>query len=280
MTTSTMFLNQRAELSDDRIRSLAPSVFAASPLPGVSERYAFVPTAQIVSRLRDEGWSPVLASEQSVRLDERRGFQKHMLRFQRRDLSPVRGEFATELVLMNSHDRSSAYQLHAGLFRFVCGNGLVVADATFGRVSIRHSGFSPDEVIDASFKLLDGVPAITARVESFRQRTLTDGEASAFASAALRLRYEDPALAPVTAAKLLAPRRRDDAGNDLWHVFNRTQENLMQGGQRDYSRVRPDGRRFGRTRAITGLDQNLRLNRQLWELAERVANGEAITVTE
>ena len=141
------FIQTRAGLSDDRLRSLAPSVFAGSPLPGVSERYSFVPTAQIVSRLRESGWIPVTAFEQRVRLDERRGFQKHMLRFQRADVIPTRGEFTAELVLVNSHDRSSAYQLHAGLFRFVCGNGMIVADATFERVSIRHSGFTPDEEI-------------------------------------------------------------------------------------------------------------------------------------
>src|SRR5688572_9639812 len=50
------FIQARTGLSDDRLRSLAPSVFAGSPLPGVSERYAFVPTAQIVSRLREAGW--------------------------------------------------------------------------------------------------------------------------------------------------------------------------------------------------------------------------------
>jgi Domain of unknown function (DUF932) len=28
---------------------------------------------------------------------------------------------------VNSHDRSSAYQLHCGLFRLVCTNGMVVS---------------------------------------------------------------------------------------------------------------------------------------------------------
>jgi hypothetical protein len=127
-------------LANDQIRAVAPSVFAVSPLPGVSGRYLFVPTAQIVSRLRESGWSPVEAHQQLVRLDDRSGFQKHLLRFQRRDFRAVAGEYSPELVLVNSHDRSSAYQLHAGLFRFVCGNGMIVSDATFERVSIRHSG--------------------------------------------------------------------------------------------------------------------------------------------
>ncbi|HUD46523.1 MAG TPA: DUF932 domain-containing protein [Candidatus Baltobacteraceae bacterium] len=278
-TRSTKFID-RSELNDDQIRAVAPSVFAASPLPDVSERYAFVPTTQIVSRLRQSGWSPVQAHEQIVRLDGRRGFQKHLLRYQRRDVQAVAGEYSPELVLINSHDRSSAYQLHAGLFRFVCGNGMIVADATFERVSIRHSGFTSDEVIEASFKLLDHVPAITARVDAFKRRHLDSAEMAAFAEAALRLRFEDVAEAPISPNKLLDCRRAEDAGNDLWHVFNRLQEHLTCGGQRDWSRRREDGRRFPRTRAISGLDQNIRLNRELWNLAERVANHEAIILAE
>jgi len=279
-TNHTPAFFSRREMADDQIRSVAPSVFAAAPLPEVSERYAFVPTAQIVSRLRDSGWSPVMASEQTVRLENRRGFQKHLLRFQRRDVQPVAGEYSPELVLVNSHDRSSAYQLHAGLFRFVCGNGMIIADATFERVSIRHSGFTPDEVIDASFKLLEHVPAITARVELFKQRQLDVPEKNAFAEAALRLRFETVNEAPISASKLLDTRRYEDKGDDLWHTLNRVQENLIRGGQRDFSRCRHDGRRFPRTRAIAGLDQNIRLNRELWNLAERVANHEAIVLAE
>ena len=155
---------------------------------------------------------------------------------------------------------------------------MIIADATFERVSIRHSGFTPDEVIDASFKLLEHVPAITSRVETFRQRQLNVPEMNVFAGAALRLRFEDVSVAPINPAKLLESRRYEDNGDNLWQVFNRVQENLIRGGQRDFSRCRHDGRRFPRTRAIAGLDQNIRLNRELWNLAERVANHETIAL--
>jgi hypothetical protein len=38
------------------------------------------------------------------------------------------------VVLVNSHDKSSAYQLHCGLFRLVCTYGMVVSDSTFQRI--------------------------------------------------------------------------------------------------------------------------------------------------
>jgi hypothetical protein len=62
-----------------------------------------------------------------VRRLDHSGFQRHMVRFQRRDVVAEVGDYAPEVILLNSHDRSSGYQLHAGLFRFVCRNGMMVA---------------------------------------------------------------------------------------------------------------------------------------------------------
>src|SRR5206468_11384280 len=76
-------IHSRAELPDDQLRALAPSVFASQAIPAVSSRYSFVPTARLVSRFREEGWAPVAAVERRIKLEERRGFQKHLIRSQR-----------------------------------------------------------------------------------------------------------------------------------------------------------------------------------------------------
>jgi len=260
-------------LSNDELQRVAPSIFAEHAMPGVSEAYSFLPTIHAVDALRHVGWQPVWVSEQRVRLETRAGFQKHMLRFQRADQIGTPAEFCPEICLVNSHDRSSAYQLHAGLFRLICGNGLIVADTTFERVSLRHTGFEPSLVVDASLKVLDSLPQLTDSVESFRTRTLTPAESKAFAESAILLRYDDLQVAPVSAEKLLHPRRAEDAGSDLWSTYNRVQENLIRGGLKDYSRRKADGSRFPRTRAVAGLDENVRLNKSLWHLAEALKTG-------
>jgi hypothetical protein len=63
-------IHERVELPDEQLRVLAPSIFAAQAKSSVSSRYAFVPTSQLVSRLRDAGWAPVSAVQQRVKLDE------------------------------------------------------------------------------------------------------------------------------------------------------------------------------------------------------------------
>jgi hypothetical protein len=42
----------------------------------------------------------------------------------------------------------------------------------------------------------------------------------------------------------------------------------MRGGQRDYSRRRPDGNGMPKSRAIKGIDEDLKLNKALWRMAE------------
>jgi hypothetical protein len=263
----------RIELSDERIQTLAPSVFATTPVAGVSDRYTFLPTSQIVTRMREEGWAPVEARQQAVRVEGRMGFQKHLIRFQHRDQIAKPGEYTPEIALVNSHDRSSAYQIHAALFRFVCSNGLMVSDSTVERVSIRHSRKETDEVIAASFAMLAQIPKLAERVEAFRARQLTQGEKHAFAKRAILLRWDDINTAPIGPDKILAPHRTDDSGNSLWTVYNSAQENLIRGRQRDYSQRRSNGTRHQFTRAVKGLDEDIRINKGLWELAEALRTG-------
>jgi hypothetical protein len=154
------------------------------------------------------------------------------------------------------------------LFRFVCKNGLLVADTLIPSVHIRHSGHELPEIIEASFKILGQLPLLAERVATFRNTALSDGAARVFANRALELRYGDPTVAPIAAEQLLEPRRPEDVGNDLWKITNRVQENLLRGGMRDTARLNRNGKPFRPMRAIRGLASNVELNLGIWALAE------------
>jgi hypothetical protein len=287
-------MNAPHALSNAQILSLAPSVGAAQAHNRVSDRYSFVPTIDVVNGLRESGWFPVSAKQQTVRDQSRAGFQKHVIRFQRAtDLETyasqevfqyqpgqhkiVKGEVRPEIVLLNSHDRSSAYQLHAGLFRLVCSNGLVIADATLERISITHIDFDPAQVIGASLDIAQRAPMLMDRVNDMRARQLSPIEARAFAEGALLLKYEDLEKSPVSPEKVLEARRLADSGTDLFSTLNRVQENLIKGGQKEYRRnVRNDEgklKRAPRTRAVNGIDGDVKLNKALWHMAEVLKAG-------
>src|SRR5512139_3984536 len=127
-------------LDENTLRTQAPSVFAPGPMLGLSRRYTFVPTAQIVSGLREHDWVPVAVEEQRIRSEARRGYQKHLIRFRRAEQMETLDEWNVELVLVNSHDAGCAYQLHAGIYRRICSNGLVMSDGSFTAIRFRHAG--------------------------------------------------------------------------------------------------------------------------------------------
>ena len=71
---------------------------------------------------------------------------------------------------------------------------------------------------------------------------------------------------PVSAQQLLRPRRREDQSDDLWTTYQRVQENLIKGGL--YGQNRKGQRTH--TRAVKGIDSDVKLNRALWVMAEKM----------
>ena len=139
-------------LSDDQIRRVAPSIFAEAPHDSRSERYAYIPTAAVLAELRKEGFEPFMAAQTRVRHDDRRDYTKHMIRL--RHASQINGAEANEIVLLNSHDGTSSYQMLAGMFRFVCSNGLVCGD-TVADVRVPHKGDVAGSVIEGAFEVFE-----------------------------------------------------------------------------------------------------------------------------
>jgi len=255
-------LRSHLPLSDDQIRTVAPSIFADAAHDSRSQRYSYIPTSAVLDELRGEGFQPFMVCQTRVRHDDRRAFTKHMIRM--RHASQIDGGEANEIILLNSHDGTSSYQMLAGMFRFVCQNGLVCGD-TVADVRVPHKGNVAEQVIEGAYAVLQGFGQAQASRDAMQAITLDAGEAEVFARAALTLKYDDPTRpAPITEAQVLAPRRAADASADLWSVLNRTQENLIKGG---LSGRATNGRRQ-QTRAVQGIDQNVRLNRALWLLAD------------
>jgi hypothetical protein len=253
-------------LTDDQIRRVAPSIFAGEVHDSRSTRYSYIPTIDVLHGLRREGFQPFMVAQTRVRCFDRREFTKHMLRLRRPD--QITGKEANEIVLLNSHDGTSSYQLLAGMFRFVCQNGMVCGDIT-SDLRVPHKGNVVDRVIEGVYTVLDGFDRAIEQREGMKDVVLARDEQNAFATAALALRYDpqdDESTAPIEAAQLLRPRRFEDRTDDLWTTFNRVQENMMRGGLRGRSAT---GRRII-TREVTGIDQGVKLNRALWVLAEEM----------
>lgn len=255
-------LRSESPLSDAQIRDVAPSIFALDKHASRSDRYRYIATGAILSELRKEGFEPFMVCQTRVRDAGKREHTKHMLRL--RHATQINGAEANEIILLNSHDGTSSYQMLAGMFRFVCNNGLVCGDV-LADVRVPHKGDVIGQVVEGAYAVRDGFNLVGEHRDAMRAVTLSPAEAGVFAEAALSLKYEDLATpAPITPAQLLTPRRQDDDRTDLWSAYNRVQENLMQGGLHGRTAT---GRSHS-TRPIQGIAQNVKINRALWMLAE------------
>lgn len=274
---TTRVLRSDEPLAEDQILAAAPSVFAAGKHASRSDRYTYIPTIEVLRGLRKEGFEPFMVAQGSSRVEGKAEFTKHMIRMRHAGQLQARPE-ASEIILINSHDGASSYQMLAGMFRFICCNGLVVGDIVED-IRIPHRGDIQGQVIEGAFRVLGEFETVEQHAEGMKALQLDAGERNAFATAALALRFGEGRAtetgqarqAPVTAEQLLDARRIDDAGHSLWTTFQRVQENVMRGGL-------PGRNAQGRchhTRAVGSIDRGVSLNRALWMLAEEMRNLKA-----
>lgn len=250
-------------LTDEQLFMLAPSIFAEEKHGSRSDKYTYIPTIKVVEGLRKEGFQPFLASQSRARDKSKKNFTKHLIRL--RHVNQIADQETCEIVLINSHDGSSSYQMMCGIFRLVCENGLILGD-TVEDIRIPHRGDIIGDVIDAAYSIVDDFDTAQESVETMKSTQLTLPEAKAFAAAALTLKYDDIEKAPISPAQALSSRRRVDEREDLWSTFNRVQENVIKGGQRGRS---VSGRRVS-TRPVKSIDNNIKLNKALWVLANQM----------
>ena len=250
-------------LSNGQIAHYAPSVMASEAHHTRGDKYAFIPTIQVIDSLREEGFEPYEIRQTLVRNADKREHTKHMVRM--RHVNAITSqEEVPEIILLNSHDGTSSYQIMSGVFRFVCSNGLIAGDL-FENIRIRHSGNVVGDVIEGATRILKESDEVFERIGTYKGINLTYDESNALAVAAAQVRWGDEA--PVNAIQLLTPHRYADRKTDLWTTFNRIQENVLKGGVAGKSTT---GRRTT-TRAVGGVNENVKLNKALWTLADTMA---------
>ncbi len=252
-------------ISVEQLRKYSPAVFAREPHEDVSERYGFIGTYQILEGMHKAGLVPVECRNYFRRDTGAMQHTKHMLRFRPSGkLNTVTkvGDIVPQIVLLNSHDRSSRFELYGGLYRLVCSNGMLCAVGTaVVPVVVRHTRHAIEDVIAKSLELIKNSKGVFEYVGAMQKTVLTERNALGFAKAALALRPERAGL--IEPAKLLVPRRPADEGRDLWRVMNVVQENLTKGG---IVGTTSNGRSV-RTAEIRGINGDMKLNGGIWELA-------------
>ncbi|EMP3059793.1 DUF945 domain-containing protein [Salmonella enterica] len=249
-------------LTHEELMQYTPSVFGEDKHTSRSEKYSYIPTITLLDNLRREGFEPFFACQSRVRDPGRRDYTKHMLRLRR--AGQITAQQVPEIIILNSHGGESSFWLLPGVFRSVCTNSLVCGQS-FGEIRVPHRGDIAEKVIEGAYDVLNVFDRVEEKRETMQSLQLPPPAQQALAKAALTYRFGEEHQ-PVTTAQVLTPRRREDYGQDLWTVWNTLQENLLKGGLP--GRTVQDKRTH--TRAVKGIDGDVKLNRALWVMAEQM----------
>lgn len=249
-------------LTREELMQVVPSVFGEDKHASRSERYSYIPTITLLENLQREGFHPFFACQTRVRDQSKRGHTKHMLRLRR--AGQITGQQVPEIILLNSHDGSSSYQMLPGIFRSVCTNSPVCGQS-FGEIRVPHKGNVVEKVIEGAYEVLGVFDRVEEKRDAMQSLLLSPVAQQAMANAALTYRFGEEHQ-PVTATQILTPRRYEDRQNDLWTTYQRLQENLLKGGLPGRT---AKGKR-SHTRSVNGIDGDVKLNRALWVMAENM----------
>lgn len=263
-------------LSEDEMRRSAPSIFAVSAHESRSERFQPIPTIEVLRALTGEGFMPVGVKQGRTRDASKKDFTKHLIRLRRldHDAKFCVGDTVCEILLKNANDGTAAFDIMAGLFRIRCLNSLVAQTSTLESVKVRHSGDVRHKVIDGTFRVMKEAEKALAAPADWSGLILDRDEKQVFAEAAHIARFGDSegeTTTRIQPSQLLNARRTGDRENDLWTTLNVVQENAIRGGLR--AAFRDENGRIRRTcsRAVKGIDQDVKLNKALWTLSEKMA---------
>ena len=254
-------------LTMEQLMQQAPALFTEEPHHEVSDKYHFIPTIDVINEIKQHNWHPVSVSEASVRDIDKQGYQQHLVRFRHFDDLLHEQENAVELLLFNSHDRSKSFTISAGIYRFVCSNGLVIADSVFESYKIKHLGDRENDVAQAVANITNVKEKLLHKVQTLSSINLTQQEKESFAKSAIPLRFESHL--QVNHTDLLIPHRQEDEKDDLYTVLNVIQENLLRGNVSGINRE--TGRRFT-SKEIKSISKDVEVNQGLWDTAERIAS--------
>lgn len=256
-------------LNKDEVKALVPSAFAETPADKVSKKYTFVPTYRVIDDLDKLGWYPVQAHQQKANSVSGKDPEKmkHMIRFAK-ELSDVKvGGITPNLLWYNSHDLSYKSVFNLGCYRFICGNGMVVADSEFGGFSQKHMGLSFEALQQIVHQAVNEFDNIYSKIGDYQNIILPREKQIEFAQVAINANWGETS--PISPNDVLNARRGDDQGDDLWKVFNRVQENMIKGGMKFRELSTNTGKvRKHATKPISNLVKDMSINKGLWKMME------------
>lgn len=267
-------------LTNEDVANRAPAVFAHNYSPDLSDRYGNFDSTHAIAVMADYGYNITQAAQVKGQSAKANIYGQHLLAFAKERNSVLATE-QPEIIFYNSHDGKSSMKLFAGVFRFICSNGLIAGDGFDQKINHYKSNLdSFEDVLRYTAGKLDDIVTAT---ETMKNITPNISQTHNFAKQAIETRYDycnknqdnmlnngKVAFDDRSIKQALTPIRVQDEAKDAWTVFNRVQEAVMRGNFDVLGTRKSHGHKFvgyKESKKLTSIKQNVAVNRQLWDIA-------------
>jgi hypothetical protein len=195
-----------------------------------TDKYTVVSTGDVISQLEAAGFECKKVQEER-NTAKYKGFGTHLIRCVHPGITmgndELNRELTPQLYIKNSYHGRTRFEIHMGLFRTFCLNGLILGNQ-FKATKVKHIGLTKDDV--------DNLVAEMSRVYkeevapyilALKEVKMTREQQIEFAETALRERMRNNLeFIQGEHELLLTYHRPQDQGDSLWEILQRVQENL------------------------------------------------------
>lgn len=257
-------------MTKEEMHQNAPFIFAKEKTnPATSARYEFVDTETLIDDMAKLGWGVTECKQQ--RANKRSNVRSfHTVAFQNPDVYITKDDGTIEafprIIVSNSHDGFHSFKFMAGLYRLVCSNGLILADAEFTSFSIRHINYDFTELQKIVAQSIELTHKKVEVINTMRETKMTLEQKETLAKRAIAIRkgikgWDELKVAKSDLQDILEPVRKEDEGDSLWNVFNVLQEKVIKG---DFTFGKTKTGRARKARPITGAAKDIDVNQALF----------------
>jgi hypothetical protein len=215
----------------------------------IKQKPFYIDTLDVIQQLQNEGWQLKGVAEQR---GKNRKISSNYAQLHHPDFSVLNNKGKTEalasITISNSCNGNQPLEMNLGAFRLVCSNGAVRFDKA-AESKIKHTEINYKQLPQLITNLNNKALILADEINNMKLKQLSTDDIRKFAFNAARLRFDD--MSEVNIEDIIRVNRIEDEGNDVWTVFNRIQESL--------------------TADISNFNQDIRVNQQLFSLAEQYA---------
>lgn len=237
----------------------------------VSDRYKVINTGQVLNELLSQGFEVETFQAINVRKTKKQGFQAHSIGLSHPELNKVTIEGSVpRLTLHNSYDKSMAFGLNLGIFRFICSNGLMTGSNLMS-FNFKHIGDINNQLGQFLNQLMPKVNVLSTQVELLSRVNLDASQQVKLAQEVLsKTLFKDrPNIIKdnMIYNRFLQSRRVEDNNNDAYTVLNRLQENIIKGGIQVASMPKEHDKdiKTAVTRPINAINKNKTYNEIIYD---------------